>query len=389
MEDGFDFATNVQALSVAPGAVVSLEASGRESSQHELPVGNDVARLWYTTSSDARLVRATVPGAPGMGEAQRHWLEVQGSSGRVVGVWSWPRADGLVVRSVEFPIDTPHVAAITTVDGTVASHGPAAHGWHIELDAGGARSSIDLEGLLIEAPRSDDEGSATPERVAEVAVDFEVPLVDQDLIDDTPGEFIEEALLLPLGAVHYLQTEASWTEAGEPTATLQLARTETHLIADVAVATGPVVAQQRGENGMLDNPFDNERPDVDADGLQWYIGAPDAGRWTDAGLVAAADADESGEVGWPRMHALIPGSPCEVSVNWTETDEGWAMRLLWPLDLLPIDADGCIAFDLLINERSPDRQRRRGQLVLSGGGGFAYVRGDRHDPAHALVIAVT
>ena len=65
------------------------------------------------------------------------------------------------------------------------------------------------------------------------------------------------------------------------------------------------------------------------------------------------------------------------------------MRLAWKLDELPVDADGCIAFDLIVNERPVERERRRGQLVLSGGGGFGYLRGDRHDPAHALVIAVT
>ena len=33
--------------------------------------------------------------------------------------------------------------------------------------------------------------------------------------------------------------------------------------------------------------------------------------------------------------------------------------------------------ELAINERPPDRERRRGQLVLSGGGGFGYLMGDR------------
>jgi hypothetical protein len=38
---------------------------------------------------------------------------------------------------------------------------------------------------------------------------------------------------------------------------------------------------------------------------------------------------------------------------------------------------------LIVNERPPQRARRRGQLVLTGGGGFGYLRGDRADPAAA------
>lgn len=38
-------------------------------------------------------------------------------------------------------------------------------------------------------------------------------------------------------------------------------------------------------------------------------------------------------------------------------------------------------FDLIVNEMQPDRERRAGQLVWSGGGGWVWLRGDRHDPA--------
>jgi hypothetical protein len=38
-------------------------------------------------------------------------------------------------------------------------------------------------------------------------------------------------------------------------------------------------------------------------------------------------------------------------------------------------------FDLIVNETAPGRERRRGQLVLSGARGeFVYLQGDRHDP---------
>ena len=40
-----------------------------------------------------------------------------------------------------------------------------------------------------------------------------------------------------------------------------------------------------------------------------------------------------------------------------------------------------IEFDLLVNEMQPERLRRAGQLVWSGGGGWVWLRGDRQDPS--------
>jgi hypothetical protein len=39
-------------------------------------------------------------------------------------------------------------------------------------------------------------------------------------------------------------------------------------------------------------------------------------------------------------------------------------------------------FDIIVNEMRPGRTRRTGQLIWSGGPGWVYLRGDRHDPAH-------
>jgi hypothetical protein len=43
-------------------------------------------------------------------------------------------------------------------------------------------------------------------------------------------------------------------------------------------------------------------------------------------------------------------------------------------------------FDLIVNEMRPDRLRRLGQLVWTGGGGWAYLRGDRQDPSRFGMI---
>jgi hypothetical protein len=48
------------------------------------------------------------------------------------------------------------------------------------------------------------------------------------------------------------------------------------------------------------------------------------------------------------------------------------------------------SLDVIVNEMSPDRERRRGQLVLSGGHGeWVYLRGDRQDPDRALSFRIS
>ena len=39
-----------------------------------------------------------------------------------------------------------------------------------------------------------------------------------------------------------------------------------------------------------------------------------------------------------------------------------------------------------MNRMRPGRERRAGQLVWSGGGGWVYLRGDRQDPARFGVL---
>jgi hypothetical protein len=50
----------------------------------------------------------------------------------------------------------------------------------------------------------------------------------------------------------------------------------------------------------------------------------------------------------------------------------------WPEGLLT-HVGGRAGFDLIVNEQLPDRERRAGQLVWSGGNGWVWLRGDRQD----------
>ena len=55
------------------------------------------------------------------------------------------------------------------------------------------------------------------------------------------------------------------------------------------------------------------------------------------------------------------------------------LAVAWPGWLRP-HVGGRVGFDLLVNEMLPERTRRAGQLVWSGGNGWVYLWGDRQDP---------
>ncbi|MES2522038.1 MAG: heparinase II/III family protein [Gemmatimonadota bacterium] len=414
LEDGFDFAEDVESATLASGETLVMSALAEGSA----------AQLWYVARSDAQVgtsavasvFRASVPGAPGTARSQRHWVSVRGTTGYIAGVWAWPHPDGgaIGVTEVQFADAEPFSVTVRTADGTSAQHIRLGNSWRIDLLAGDARSSIDMDTLENAGPDAamhrlerGDEGDEDASMVdgaddrepdeADGAAgeglfaDYDVPFTDESteqLLLGMPGDEIEDAIPIPLGAAHYRGTEQSFKEAGEPTAMLQLTRNETHLVMDVIAFTGEIVVPTPDGDGVLVNPLDNERADVNADGLQWYIGRPGASSWTAAGLIVPA-SDSADAPDQPRAHALVPTESPPPDVVWSETEDGWAMRLSWPLDSLPVDVDGCIAFDVIVNERPADRERRRGQLVLSGGDGFAYLRGDRHDPDRAVVIGVT
>ncbi|MGH2608342.1 MAG: hypothetical protein ACRDHF_04570 [Tepidiformaceae bacterium] len=56
------------------------------------------------------------------------------------------------------------------------------------------------------------------------------------------------------------------------------------------------------------------------------------------------------------------------------------LALRWPEGFTP-RFGGQVRFDLIVNEMLPARERRAGQLVWSGGGGWVWLRGDRQDPS--------
>ena len=361
LEDGFEFLTQVEeAVDVPP--MIDLEAPAG----HVGTAAGTRWRGWYAVSGEGRWWRATAPGAPGREAQSRLFVDVHGTGGRIVGIWSW-RAPGdeAAVTEVRLSPEAAVPVSVTTSDGTTATHEPAPHGWHIGLVARHSRSSIDLEFLA--EPPAISTADAAPARTAAGRV-LHVPRVA------SLAEVTANGLPMRLAAPQYVPTEEPWGDANAPEAQVWFARVEDDLVVHVVVCTGhpPVVPVGGTRLVMPENPLDNERADVNADGLQCYIGAvgDPVGTWRAAVLaVPCAPRDV-------RVTSLVPGGPVP-TVDGAVAEDGWHMQLRWPLSRFSAEA---LTIDLVVNERPPDRERRRGQLVLSGGGGFGYLRGDRHAP---------
>ncbi|HYW51062.1 MAG TPA: hypothetical protein VE861_10660, partial [Gemmatimonadaceae bacterium] len=72
-----------------------------------------------------------------------------------------------------------------------------------------------------------------------------------------------------------------------------------------------------------------------------------------------------------------------LAATWQVRDRGYEVVFTLPR---PADAPS-LHLDVCVNDRPAGRERRRGQLVLTGAHGeSAYLRGARQDPARALHI---
>jgi hypothetical protein len=130
--------------------------------------------------------------------------------------------------------------------------------------------------------------------------------------------------------------------------------------------------------------LDNEPDEIHVDGLQVYLqsaAGESEGRLVTlregGGLRCRGTGDRSGE------EAL------DVAGGWATTDDGYLVTVRWDQPALAARTEGDrVGFDLIVNEARPERKRRAGQLVWSGGEGWVYLQGDRRppQPLGALVL---
>jgi hypothetical protein len=305
--------------------------------------------LWLLAPADAELWRLTAPGAPGAGARRFHMVRVVGEAGRIVVAASWAGA----VAGVS-PCDGG--VAVALGDGTRHEHRRAGDGWQIARHAGGARRSIDLGGRRPEpAARSAPAASAAPRAAARLP------------------------LRRTLGEPHYRRSELTWTAAGHPAAVVSVARDAAGLAVTVDVTKAALAfAPPRAEN-----PLDNEHPDTEGDGVQLYLGLGD-------GRVAAwilVPEPPSNRVRVSRAGQTTADLALDATFSLAPAG-GYVVRCLVPAAALAAVAP-VTSLDVVVNDGAPGRQRRRGQLVLSGGAGeFVYLRGDRQPAERFVPIAI-
>lgn len=310
------------------------------------------------------LWRATAPGPPREGgrDARFHFARAVGPRGAIVTVWSW--------RGVVNSVSANSEAVVVQLAGEAEHrHERTPHGWRVGFKWKDARSSIELTGQVEGSPLFVPEAEPEPR-----AAPFDVPVASDADFDS--GQPIP-ALEFELEGQHYRRSELGWHEAGQPRALVAVMATPTRLIVELAVQKEPLAFAPRRE----DNDLDNEHPDTNSDGVQLYVRPRDARGSAGPTAVFILVPEPDGAVRiTPRT---VSAEAIPVSARWRPAPGGWEMRCAIPL--LPATAAGQFDLDVIVNETSPDRERRRGQLVLSGGAGeYTYLRGDRQPDERLL-----
>jgi hypothetical protein len=334
LEDGFRFLESASMQRSAALSVVELRAS-RAGATHPL-------RIWWHSDTAAEWWRALAPGAPGRAKAFFRFVRALGDHGRHRSVWCWGRE----VAAVRFDDEI----VVTLDDDTTHAHRRTDRGWHVELSAGTSRSSIDLEGWI-----SDEAAGAVPPPREPPA-----PARAPTLLHVGPEHVVE------LEEPHYRRSEESWKEAGSPSATVALSWSGSALRVVVTVYGSDLTFVPPAAV----NPYDNEPMDINGDGVQIFL-RTDGGR---SGWILVPERDSTAV----RIRAIDGWTtPHPIGARWKPIGDGYELHVDLPM---AATTSPVFAIDVVINEKPAGRERRRGQLVMSGAAGeFVYLRGDRHD----------
>ena len=318
LEDGFSHVRDARRALVAANETVRLidDATGKTIA-------------WSSSTVNAEWWSALAPGAPGSGDERFVLVRTHASAGKIRTVWDWSGS----VRDAHF---TETEVAIHMVHGTVA------------------RYSRDAAGVHLSAPASTLTGfrDAPPTRAAP-------PLAPAPLVYSLP-------LARELGEADYRASEPSWSGAGAPTAHVSVRSAASHIEVLVAVRNSPLYFRSPD---APDPGLDNEDPDINSDGVQlhlWRDGWPEPVGWLaipEPGSTIVRVHQSSGADNAPPLDS-----------RWRETASGYELTFTIPGAAIGAE----FAIDVLINDMAADRERRRGQLVLSGARGErVYLRGDR------------
>lgn len=325
--------------------------------------GSNGAGLTATMLFDGELVRGTAPGAPGLAEPARFYLaRVRGTRPRIITVLE-PAGGTLTDNRVRVTGEGIEVETRAGVDRHVAT----VEGWEIQTSengvvrlAGPRRPAKPFQPLIRHDRPEPARGIALP--VAQALA------LDGTLEGFDPGE--------PIHLDHedqYRRSEEPYAGPEEFSAWALLNWSDEALYLAVDVIKPEVFPRDPHTPPLR---LDNEPDEIHADGIQVYLGLD--GRSFGYLIVPST-------VGGNLISQGVAGvalSQAEVQGSWQPTESGYRITVaLAPPGWGPFRPGDHIGFDLLVNQMLPGRQRRAGQLVWTGGGGWVWLRGDRQDPA--------
>ena len=354
LEDGFSFVRDARSARVPAGELVVL--TGTESGR--------TLRATTFVDQDVTLYTACGPGQPASARRRFFAVRAWSNEGAIRSLLAWSPS----VSHVNFEAD--NVSIECGAERHV--HRRDEKGWHVELFAGGARSSVDLSGWR---PKRDERQRPLPAARAPAILRRGKP--PREWLSEMSSAQRASLLTFELGEAHYRRSEDHWKGAGSPRATIALGADERLVVLYVSVRAG----QLRFATPDATNPFDNEHADTMGTGLQLYVRTPEgSGAWTLVPDAKPENVRTREIVGWGAL-----GTP---RARWREREGAYEMRVELPL-LTAAESEYPLDLDVIVNETTSERQRRRGQLVMSGAQGeFVYLRGDRHDPDRLIPLVI-
>jgi len=348
-----EFVNRVERVAPAAGAPIVLEltASGRSLTVH------------FVFSGD--LLRAEGPGRPGDNERETFYVQrTRARNARFVTVLEYG-ARGTAVSGVRVSGD---LVEIQTTSG-IERHRFAGAEWTIERD--GKQLGLGT----VPAPQRPGPGLDLEPVVRPTAAALRIaapPALDGSLA----GFDTAEPLMLELED-QYRRSEEPYSGPGDFAARVYANWNDDALYLAIAVIKQNLVFRPAAAPPLL---LDNEPDEIHSDGVQVYLSDSSApGGSASWGYLVVPDP--TGSAIRTRVVSDAAGKPEDVRGAWRRTEWGYCLTLAvaWPEGLLT-HVGGRVGFDLIVNEMAVGRERRIGQLVWSGGGGWVWLRGDRQGP---------
>jgi len=319
--------------------------------------------------ADADFLRAKGPGAPGTSEPVTFYvLRARGRNARVITILESTSA----IPSIQSIRHEGDVIEVGTSDGA-HRHSANAEGWDI------ATPSIQIKlrgrqdtGKTIIVPLFSERRSPV-EGIA-------VPLASPPTLDGTLDGFAGNEPLVLDYEDQYRRADEPYPGPDDFSATAYVNWTEEALYVGVSVIKPSVIFRGPDAPPLR---LDNDPDDIHSDGVQVYVRVAD-----DLPVYGflIVPSDDDGAI---RVHAVAGATSEMVNGAWEPTEAGYCLTIALRLPDWPNARPGDrIGFDLLINQMEPDRLRRSGQLVWSGGGGWIWLRGDRQDPSRFGVLVL-